>query len=1121
MIGVYPEIINLLHYRSLMEEYKQPVILIKAIKELNIGMGAAVAFLQEKGFAAEKSPMFKLDEQMVMALREAFGNGEKPRSLGNLPVNREAVLLRSVPKTFTHLGRVNKYLPDQGFGFLRELHRSGNEFSGTGDLFFHVRSSASMPIEQGIYAYTLQPSKKHPGKSEATGLAALNDISDLVLLFKFYTVYWEERVREKMLSLCTHGDLANLSYQVTAIADNILKTITVSLQRALSTLFELLELIPDLGVSTKQNITQKLISSDLAGHRMALLFGNKYLDSKELVKHESEIAELRIRLDAKEQQNVMRMLQPITRIKLSGLSEIALDDQVKILMALLDVPGEDKIANFASVEPMLEISSRSAFLLWVYGFTLDRPEIDFQELRSFDPSTVIRMLSKFSFDDYVVSFPYRKIKDTQSYMLLGMYLQSSDKKDSLLDTLLSIGLTFSDEYYLKALQDGNRLPIDFPRLRRLITDEDIGGYGKLISRLGWQASVELFSGAIDANQLVSLRMIIQSSGDFDRPDILELYKLHTFSIETAVELWFERLADMVNEHAFALYFLIAEQAQSERVYSRVEHKKDFLQRVFEVFVRKERANTAKSARRLLEKLAALDEKNYTKYLEKVLLKSNSLTHLELWLADYHHEFDMERYKPYFIVLGKQGQIEFLKKCIWQLRNDTAKFSASDLFALRKLTIDTDIAAQTQAPSQVDISIYVVLQLLQDLQVGSITEPVVIYQIVADNIQDVRQLLSIDGFFDRCRGRLSVDYEAIVEEGEPYPLKSSRGGIPEHLKYCEGRKAKLKGTQTPAICEHTAREFWWCRNVKCYQNCIDDHSEWKDFTILDFCDTLAIPLLQDDYDTLLGYINKINRYLAHMNCRECKRILSPTVKPEGNSNYGFYRVSSFACTASDCKAHGKTIYLSHCANGHCSGIIDQRDCVKCIPQASGYGKSGWYICNDCLACCNTRNIDRRKYIMAKTRQAYYGHDEGHLDLGIVCCPKSGHELIRGGEGNADYKRVLDWLIRNRNKSSGILKYGKRGTDGRYWFILRAEGNSDLEVFRQTIRRYATYGFNVPDLEENRSSYMVSEPFLGQVISMVFKCPSCDYVLDLSEDYHQLARMRRYHINLNISKQYSQS
>ena len=46
--------------------------LIKAVKELNIGMGTIVDFLATKGYKVDKQPMAKLDSDMYSALLKEF-----------------------------------------------------------------------------------------------------------------------------------------------------------------------------------------------------------------------------------------------------------------------------------------------------------------------------------------------------------------------------------------------------------------------------------------------------------------------------------------------------------------------------------------------------------------------------------------------------------------------------------------------------------------------------------------------------------------------------------------------------------------------------------------------------------------------------------------------------------------------------------------------------------------------------------------------------------------------------------------------------------------------------------------------------------------------------------------
>lgn len=57
----------------------KPIKLINAIKELNIGMGTAVEFLNKKGFAVDKSPMFKLSGDMYNALLKEYQGDKSAR----------------------------------------------------------------------------------------------------------------------------------------------------------------------------------------------------------------------------------------------------------------------------------------------------------------------------------------------------------------------------------------------------------------------------------------------------------------------------------------------------------------------------------------------------------------------------------------------------------------------------------------------------------------------------------------------------------------------------------------------------------------------------------------------------------------------------------------------------------------------------------------------------------------------------------------------------------------------------------------------------------------------------------------------------------------------------------
>lgn len=54
----------------------KPIILFKAVKELNVGITTAVDFLEKKGFSVENKPTTKLSRDMYDALLKEF-QGDK------------------------------------------------------------------------------------------------------------------------------------------------------------------------------------------------------------------------------------------------------------------------------------------------------------------------------------------------------------------------------------------------------------------------------------------------------------------------------------------------------------------------------------------------------------------------------------------------------------------------------------------------------------------------------------------------------------------------------------------------------------------------------------------------------------------------------------------------------------------------------------------------------------------------------------------------------------------------------------------------------------------------------------------------------------------------------------
>lgn len=132
--------------------------------------------------------------------------------------------------------------------------------------------------------------------------------------------------------------------------------------------------------------------------------------------------------------------------------------------------------------------------------------------------------------------------------------------------------------------------------------------------------------------------------------------------------------------------------------------------------------------------------------------------------------------------------------------------------------------------------------------------------------------------------------------------------------------------------------------------------WEDYTMLDFLNILSedtkSPQAKDEYYKFVGTINRFNRLLERMYCEECGNILYPMAQ----SNFGYYRVIRFHCENLDCSKSNKgikenEIYLHHCLNGKCNGIIDSRRSKQC--------PNGLYICSNekCGCCCSNEMFNR--------------------------------------------------------------------------------------------------------------------------------------------------------------------
>lgn len=219
-------------------------------------------------------------------------------------------------------------------------------------------------------------------------------------------------------------------------------------------------------------------------------------------------------------------------------------------------------------------------------------------------------------------------------------------------------------------------------------------------------------------------------------------------------------------------------------------------------------------------------------------------------------------------------------------------------------------------------------------------------------------------------------------------------IPNGIIFCEGRKANIKHRTLN-------KEFWWCTNQECFQNCVSDNlsknlnSEitkdlWEEYTLLDFLKILKINTDEQNhndfiknghYYKFLGHINAFNRLLEHLYCEKCNNLLYP-IK---SSHFALHRNVRFHCIEQDCSEKHNEIYLNNCLYGECTTIIDSRVSMRC--------QNGLFICPKCGTCCSNELFQRRLESLKKVGGKIYQNlinnvknQNGHLEKSEYYCYK---------------------------------------------------------------------------------------------------------------------------------------
>ena len=491
-------------------------------------------------------------------------------------------------------------------------------------------------------------------------------------------------------------------------------------------------------------------------------------------------------------------------------------------------------------------------------------------------------------------------------------------------------------------------------------------------------------------------------------------------------------------------------------------------------------------------------------------KSSDYYRLILFILDFTDKIDFNSVVIYTGLLSSQNQKLFFKKILKLIALKEIVLDIEDLNRITTIDYETSEYAKEIDGIGLDYTLSIILTVITDLKNNIQTSRNTIFDIIANQIKKPKDLLVIDGFFEKCTGRTVIKESGKTEDDDGntkinYKLDKKEHILPRFSTFCDGRKSNK-------LCNKSDLDFWWCENSQCYDLCRMLHSptQWKDYTLEDALTILKIPYNEGQYEVLLNTINRTNRFLEHLTCRTCNTILTP----KGKSNFAFYGVTMFSCKNTECSSRSEEIYLSHCLNGYCEDIIDSRDSVKCITAGFDH-ECGWYICKNCNACCSSDKLKYRQWILEKNDRKYTCHLDGHRDRGIICCSDCGHELLEKVPDNVLFKKQLEWFIEQKDTNPNIIKSGKRTKDNKWWFIW-SRGSFTHAEYRGHLQRLFSSGFNIPDFnDKERDNHLIAEPFEyeNNKSSRVFVCPHCDHHFNINNkddfDYARKRAVQSFH------------
>ncbi len=521
-----------------------------------------------------------------------------------------------------------------------------------------------------------------------------------------------------------------------------------------------------------------------------------------------------------------------------------------------------------------------------------------------------------------------------------------------------------------------------------------------------------------------------------------------------LKFWYEELVEEVDADTLRECFFKLDKPLRRQVSRKVNPA--VLARIFHELIERAKRISDLAANstwaEMLESSARWPDSERNNLVDRIWRKAGGSVRMQLWLQGHSDKFDIGEYKILFLTLTPEDQFRFVRRLFLEAERKKLNLTVDLLNEL--VRFEKNLAGEWD----IDYSIDIALNALTDLATGKdLNEERNIGRVLAQHFErKAFQKYKIRDLFERCEGRGYAFSNGSGRGGQPPQVRLHRStDVPPGVVFCEGRKAQ--GTD-----HKHGIQFWWCRNSPCFMPCHGEHSmdEWEKYTMRDMMRVLEISCNSEQYQAFLGMVNRVNVLLEHLNCRSCGKILMP----RGQSNYGFYRASRFVCSNNDC-GEKQEVYINHCLNGKCLGVVDSRDSAKC--------PNGLYICTNCFSCCSTKSFVRRLENLKQVGQTVpdslqnlVEQNLGHAEQKRAFCYACGTELIGGTEA---YRKALNWLVEKKDSDGRIKAAGQRGKDEGWWFI--------VEFPEEKYSSLKELGFEIHETKRG-TGRMVSTPYGGK-------------------------------------------